>query len=424
MSNPVRDYEWGSTTALARMQGRIACGRPEAELWMGAHPSAPSVLIGLDGTAQPLDVVLARAADAVLGQDVMARFGARLPFMLKVLAIARPLSLQVHPDAAQARSGWEAQQAADAEPPGRVPADEPGEAGLPQPHRYADPYPKPEMLYALEPVDALCGFRSPEQAARLVALLGCDLLKDVVAELSGPGSATQCLKAALETLVTWPAATRGPLVTDIAERARHLLVTAGSLREPGTLPPPDRRAFTWVARLAAAFPDDPLTLAPLLLDLVRIAPGETLYVPPGAPHAYLYGLGLEVLAGSDNVLRAGLTHKQVAVDELLRVVDPAAAPLRDVPCQVVGPSEVIWRPPVAEFLLSRIRPTQAPTSAYPHLSGPQVLFCTRGPVTVSCGRTSVVLRPGESAFLGASGGPLELTGPGEVFRALVGATSR
>ncbi len=177
----------------------------------------------------------------------------------------------------------------------------------------------------------------------------------------------------------------------------------------------------WCSRLSRLYPKDPLVAAPLLLDLFRLEPGATLFVPAGAPHAYLYGLGVEIMASSDNVLRAGLTHKPIAVEELLRVVDGTTRPVRDLVEVPLGPFEVAWRPPVEEFQLTRLRlPDQAPTAVYPFVAGPQVLLCTLGSVAVEANGVAVSLRPGESAFVGAGGGPLTVSGPGEVFRAAAG----
>jgi mannose-6-phosphate isomerase len=146
-----------------------------------------------------------------------------------------------------------------------------------------------------------------------------------------------------------------------------------------------------------------------------------LFVPAGAPHAYLYGLGVEIMGNSDNVLRAGLTHKPIAIEELLHVVDGDSRPVREVPFTWLSPHEVAWTPPIGEFQLSRIWMTDAtPILAYPGIAGPQVLLCTSGPVRLACGETGVDLEPGQSAFVGASGGTLSLTGPGEVFRACSG----
>jgi len=203
-------------------------------------------------------------------------------------------------------------------------------------------------------------------------------------------------------------------------------MTAGPQR-PGdeeALSPSDRRALVWATRLAALHPKDPLVAAPLLLDLVRLERGDTLYVPDGTPHAYLYGLVVEIMANSDNVLRAGLTHKAVAVEELLTIVDGASRPFLDVPEVALSPHETAWRPPVTDFQLTRLRvASTAPVAGYPHLVGPQVVLCTRGPVTVTAGSHEVRLDAGESAFLGAGGAPLMVSGPGELFRAATGLSA-
>jgi mannose-6-phosphate isomerase len=395
MANPIRDYDWGSTTQLARMQGRMPTGRPEAELWMGAHPTSPSALIGLDGTLQPLDRLLERHPQTLLGSDVLSRHGARLPYLLKVLAIAKPLSLQVHPDPQRARKMF-------AE-----------ESGL-----YLDPYPKPEMLYALRPVDAMCGFRDCDGALDLLQRLDCPRMSPVIDALTATTPPRNRLEDAIAVLVSWPQADRVAMVGDVAERSRRLLRAA---RDGTSLDPSQRRALIWVARLAALHREDPLVAAPFLLDVMQLNPGETLFIPARTPHTYLTGLGVEIMASSDNVLRAGLTHKEVAVDELLEVIDGETRPVHDVPEVQLGPCEVVWRPPVEEFQLSRLRLTDnTPIACYPRLRGPQIVLCTAGTVGVATASYALALQPGESAFVGASGGPITLAGPGEVFRAAVG----
>ncbi|MFZ0159963.1 MAG: mannose-6-phosphate isomerase, class I [Kineosporiaceae bacterium] len=402
MVNPIRAYDWGSTTVLARLQGRRPTGEPEAELWMGAHGSAPSQLMQLDGSTVPLDHAIEENAGPILGSQVHEAFGPRLPFLLKMLAIARPLSVQVHPTAERARAGFD------------------GEADIPGDHHYVDPFPKPELLYALEPLDALCGFRSAADAGRLLSLLGTERTRLLAGLLIGHESELHLLESVLRTLVTWPQEDRTELAQDVARAAKRLLATAGP-NQGSALAPADRRALTWACRLAQRHPKDPLVAAPFVLDLIRLEPGEVLFVPAGAPHAYLFGLGVEIMANSDNVLRAGLTHKPIAIDELLHVVDGDSRPVRDVPFCWLGPNEVAWAPDVAEFQLSRIWMTgEAPVTAYPGIAGPQVLLCTSGPVRVACGDTEVLLEPGQSAFVGASGSTLSMTGPGEIFRASAG----
>jgi mannose-6-phosphate isomerase len=183
----------------------------------------------------------------------------------------------------------------------------------------------------------------------------------------------------------------------------------------------DRRAVLWVTRLAQQFPQDPLVVAPLLLDLVLLQPGETLFVPAGAPHAYLHGTGVEIMANSDNVLRAGLTHKPVAVSELLHVVDGRSRPQRDLPEVRLGPCEVAWRPPLPWFQLTRLRPVGGEVVADASVAGPQVLLCTSGEVTVvGDDGEQLPLPAGASAFVAAGCDPVRVRGDGEVFRAAVG----
>jgi mannose-6-phosphate isomerase len=405
MRNPVRDYDWGSRTTLARMQGRHPSGGYEAELWMGAHPAAPSSVLQ-EGAEQRLDALVASHPHELLGPEVVAAFGARLPYLLKVLAIARPLSLQVHPGPERARQCYE------------------DEAQVGGEHRYVDPYAKPEMLYALEPVDALCGFRPASDALRLLSLLDGPRASVVAAPLRGHRNGTgadetACLEEAFRVLVTWPEDDRPAFAADVAREVRRLLLGAGGHRA-GTLGAEDRRALMWVSRLTQQHPKDPLVVAPLLLDLVLLRPGDTLFVPAGAPHAYLHGTGVEIMGNSDNVLRAGLTHKPVAVDELLHVVDGRSRPVRDVPAVELAGHEVAWRPPVTEFQLTRLTVAGAEPHPVAAAPGPQGLLCTAGAVTVRCPRAEVRLTPGSSAFAPAGTGPLTVAGDGEVFRAAVG----
>ncbi|MDQ1289368.1 MAG: mannose-6-phosphate isomerase, class [Actinomycetota bacterium] len=407
MENPIRDYEWGSTIALARLQGRPSSGRPEAELWMGAHPSGPSRLVppGVTdpGQGRSLDDLVTRRPLDLLGGEVFDRFGPRLPFLLKILAISRPLSVQVHPTGDRARTAFE------------------GEAGSEGTHCYVDPFPKPELLYALEPIDAMCGFRPAADALRLLDLIGGERTATVAEPLRGRGDEGDRIEAAFKKLVTWPVEDRAALVVEIREVTRELLAEAGPQRPGRSITPEDRRALTWASRLTAQHEADPLVAAPFLLDLVQLQPGETLFVPAGAPHAYLHGLGVEIMGNSDNVLRAGLTHKPIAVEELLRIVHGGSRPQRDIPESWVSPYEVIWSPGVPEFRLSRIwlHEPRAIT-AYPQIAGPQIILCTAGTARVSCGGHDVVLAPGRSAFVGATAGPITLAGPGEVFRAFTG----
>jgi mannose-6-phosphate isomerase len=395
MVNPVRDYDWGSTSVLAHLQGREPHGGPEAELWMGAHPSSPSALVtGPDAAARPLPDAVAGDPAAVLGDAAVARFGPRLPFMLKVLAVERPLSLQVHPDAARALAVHD--------PAGGSP--------------YVDAFAKPELIVAVEELSAIFGFRPAAEAARLLGSLGTPQATALAADLSAALEAGEgdeaALRAAFRRLVTWPADDVPALVAAAATAVAGLPAnTAGD--------PVPAEAHRWVGRLAELHPHDPLVLAPLLLGMIRLAPGEAVFVPAGVPHAYLSGTGVEILAASDNVVRAGLTTKRVDVAELLTIVDsrPGAEPL--TPAVDLGGGEVAWQPPVPDFRLTHVRVSGTARPA-PEVGGPQILLCLRGAVTVRAGGAEVALRGGESAFVTAAAGPLELSGDGEVFRAACG----
>ncbi|MCD5313582.1 mannose-6-phosphate isomerase, class I [Kineosporia babensis] len=389
MRNSIRDYDWGSTSALALLQSRTPSGGPEAELWMGTHPSAPSVLVLPNGQELPLPEAIERFGEQVLGRDVLERFGARLPYLFKILAIARPLSVQVHPTAERARQMYT---------PG---PDSP----------YVDEFHKPEMLYALEPIEALYGFRPPAQVAMLLSRLRAPRLQPLIEALETPGQEEDArLRAGLELLVTWPVEDRAALVAEVA---------AGSSRLTAEGSPDYPEVFGWLDRLIGLHPADPLVLAPLLFDLVRMVPGQTVFVDAGVPHAYLSGLGVEIMAGSDNVLRCGLTSKEINVGELLDVVDTHPLASGDSNLTALADEEVAWRPPVADFQLSRVA-VNAERGTDASVSGPQIVLCTKGSVTVTAGGVSVSLESGHSAFVTATAGPITLSGEGEVFRAAPG----
>jgi mannose-6-phosphate isomerase len=401
MHNQIQSYDWGSTSALALLQSRTPSGGPEAELWMGGHPSAPSELLVADDRRLSLPAAIDQFPEAVLGAQTLNRFGPRLPFLLKVLAIARPLSVQVHPDATRAAEAYRPDQNSP----------------------YVDAFHKPEMLYALEPVEALFGFRAPAQVAMLLSRLESDRLAPLIALLEGKATAEQepiedepsRLHAALALLLNWPRIDRAGLVAEIA---------AGSMRVQGAGNIDYPEAFGWLDRLVGLHPADPMVLAPLLFDLVRLSPGQTLFVAAGRPHCYLSGLGVEILASSDNVLRCGLTSKTVDIAELLRVIDTRPYVPSAIEPDVLGEHEVAWRPPVEEFQLSRITvqsaDEQTVVTADAGITGPQIVFCSRGKVQVRSGGRTVQLIAGSSAFLSAEAEPPTFTGEGEIFRAAVG----
>ncbi|WP_424213485.1 mannose-6-phosphate isomerase, class I [Streptomyces sp. BI20] len=383
LTNTIRPYAWGSTTAIPELLGVEPTGEPQAEMWMGAHPGAPSRLDRGQG-----ETTLAAVVDAdperELGAAAVAAFGPRLPFLLKLLAAGAPLSLQVHPDLDQAREGF-----ADEERRG-VPID----AG----HRnYKDPNHKPEMICALTPFDGLCGFRAPAEAADLLEGLGVDSLKPYV-DLLRARPEEAALREVLTAVLTADPEAMAETVTETAAAAARL----GGPYAP-------------YADLVTDYPGDPGVIAAMLLNHVRLQPGEGMFLGAGVPHAYLSGLGVELLANSDNVLRAGLTPKHVDVPELLKVThfEPTAPALIHPEADPVTGEEV-YETPIDEFRLSRwvLTPEGAPR-ALP-TGTPQILLATAGAPRAG----ELTLAPGESVFVPA-GESVELSGSGTVFRATV-----
>ncbi|BBA97688.1 putative mannose-6-phosphate isomerase [Actinacidiphila reveromycinica] len=405
LTNTVRPYAWGSTTAIPELLGIEPTGEPQAELWMGAHPGAPSRIDRGQGPVA-LDAVIDADPAAELGEAAVKRFGPRLPFLLKVLAAGAPLSVQVHPDLAQAAAGY-----ADEEARG-IPLDAPN-------RNYKDANHKPEMIVALSPFDGLCGFRRPAEAADLVDALGVPALTPYVDILRAQPE-DQALREVL-------AAVLGAEPGAMAETVRAATESASRLaRTPGT---PRADSYAAYAKAAHSFPGDRGIIAAMLLNHVRLQPGEALYLGAGVPHAYLDGLGVEIMANSDNVLRCGLTPKHIDVPELMRVVRFTAGDPGVLRPEAGPDGEELYPAPIDEFRLSRYLLAAGADPRTLPAGTPQILLCTSGEVrlrtltsshTASSADATLSLAQGESAYVPA-GERTELTGRGTLFRATVAA---
>ncbi|MER0446116.1 mannose-6-phosphate isomerase, class I [Streptomyces sp. Edi4] len=383
LTNTIRPYAWGSTTLIPELMGAAPTDEPQAEMWMGAHPMAPSRLDRGAGLTSLSDLIAADPA-AELGRAAVARFGPRLPFLLKLLAADAPLSLQVHPDIARAKEGYEAEERAG------IPLD--------APHRnYKDANHKPELICALTPFEGLCGFRAPEEAARTLEALEVDSLKPYVDLLRA-----HPVEAALREVLT------AVLGADREEMAATVTETAAACARLGGA------QYSAYASLAHHYPGDPGVLAGMFLNHVQLQPGEALFLGAGVPHAYLGGLGVEIMATSDNVLRCGLTPKHVDVPELLRVVrfEPTDPGVLRPEASVTG--EELYETPIDEFRLSRFVRAEGAAPTDLTAPTPQILLCTAGSPAVG----GLTLTPGTSVFVPA-GEMAELSGTGTVFRATV-----
>ncbi|MFF2030223.1 mannose-6-phosphate isomerase, class I [Arthrobacter sp. NPDC058192] len=418
LENVLRPYAWGSPTAIADLLGRPASGGPEAELWIGAHPDSPSVALtrasaaagrhspeAHDGGRLALDALIAENPEHCLGAPSVAEFGPRLPFLLKVLAAETPLSLQVHPTAAQAQEGFAREEAAGV---GRTAQD----------RNYKDAFHKPEMILALTPFEALCGFRpAAESRAVFVHLAACfdlaglelpPLVPQLLKDLAQPDE-PEALRAAFERLIGG-----GPEVSD----ATAVIVTALASGAPMA---GFEAELSTVAALNGHYPGDPGVLISLLLNRISLAPGQAVYLPAGNVHAYLHGLGIEVMASSDNVLRGGLTPKFVDVPELLNTVAFEAVAVPMLAAETTMLDQELFRPPFREFQLQRIELAPGAEPVPLAQSGAAVILVTGGAVRLDSPKGELRLERGASAFLPAAEAPVNVhpvsgaTGPALAF---------
>jgi mannose-6-phosphate isomerase len=383
LQTSVRHYPWGSHTVIPELLGEPSpADRPYAELWVGAHPDEPSVLS--DGT--PLDKAIERQPEELLGAEVRARFGDRLPFLLKVLAAERPLSLQAHPTPEQAQAGFAAEETAG------IPRDDPTRT-------FKDPFHKPELLLALTEFEALCGFRPVEESLHCLAKLQVPELKPTIAALARGG-----LRAAIPQLIALTPELRDELVAAVAAAACRFV----EAHDPEFI-----NTYRWAASLAETYPGDPGVVISLMCNHLKLAPGEAVFLPAGNLHAYLSGAGVEVMASSDNVLRGGLTGKHVDLAALIEVLDftdgrvPVLHP-------VLGPGGLRYPVPIEDFDLTRVQ-LDARSGALT-TSGPQVLLCVEGVAELTSEEGTLPLAQGAAAFVPA-GAPVSASGPALLFRA-------
>ena len=413
----VRPYAWGSRTAIAELQGRpVPAPGPEAELWMGAHPSAPSGVGPDAGWPTALDAVIAADPDRELGPDCASRFGGRLPFLLKVLSAERALSIQVHPSRAQAQAGFLAD-------------DERGLAPDDPARNYVDDWPKPELLYALTPFEVVAGLRAPADAADLLRALAVDQLQPLTAQLSAATGAS-AMADALASVLEWRGDDRGraELVAAVLAACARLSSAGsavgsgvGSGAGPAVGSGVGRYADACAAavRVAADHPGDLGIVALLLMRHVVLQPGQAVFMPAGGLHAYLRGTGIELLANSDNVVRAGLTGKHIDVPELLKLLDPVVSV--PVIAPRVLPEGIAWfDTPAPEFRLYLLG-LAGPALALPG-AGPRILLCLAGRLPAAFGvwRGARTGR-GDSCFISAADALVHATGSGRLALAAPGA---
>ena len=384
MQNPIQGYDWGSHDALTTLFGiPNPAGKPQAELWMGAHPNGCSE-VTLAGNVQKLSTLIERAPAAVLGDATVARFGS-LPFLFKVLCAEKALSIQVHPSKAQAEAGFAKEEAAgiDAKASNR---------------NYKDPNHKPELVFALTPYQAMNGFRAIPAILALFDAMALPALAELTAALRQSQD-----EAGLQHFF------HQMLILDGARKEEALtgLLAYAAARQ-------DDETFALITSLAAQYPGDVGLFSPLLLNVVTLKPGQAMYLDACTPHAYVRGTGLEIMANSDNVLRAGLTPKYIDVAELLDCTRCLPKPDDQI---LLAPhlegAVQHFEVPVPDFTFS-VYPAgeHALTTA-----NAEILFAIDGTVTLQQGEQSLRLEKGQSAFVPATTGSYRLLAEGRVARA-------
>ncbi|NLF89789.1 MAG: mannose-6-phosphate isomerase, class I [Corynebacterium marinum] len=363
LTGTLRSYPWGSRTLIPELRGLPSPStRPEAELWFGAHPVGSSTI-----QDRALTDIIAADPVAALGSRVYGQYGDNLPFLLKILAAAEPLSLQAHPSAEQAREGFERENRLG------IPLN----AGN---RNYRDPRHKPELVVALTDFHAMVGFRPLDQTLELFAVLACPEL-DRYLTILDPAAETDSLRGLFTTWITIPSAARRQLIDAVVTAARNRPACGDWIS--GVL--------STVLELQERYPGDIGVLGALLLNHLQLSPGEALYLDAGHLHAYVSGLGVEVMANSDNVLRGGLTSKYVDVPELVRILDFTS--LSD---PVVTPVDGEYVVPAGEFRLLHSRLTAGEELLVDH-DGPSIALCTSGTVTLG----DLELSPGEAVWIPA-----------------------
>ncbi|MFZ0122095.1 MAG: mannose-6-phosphate isomerase, class I [Pseudonocardiaceae bacterium] len=420
LRNAVRPYAWGSRTAIPELLGGpVPAPHPQAELWLGAHPADPSMLMHSDGAQTSLLEALRTDPYRHLGTRCTQRWGGQLPFLLKVLAAEEPLSLQAHPSALQAAEGFAREEVRG------VPRDAPE-------RNYVDPSHKPELICALTELQALAGFRDPRRTVELLDALDApelDPYRDMLAaEPNADG-----LRTLFTTWITMPETAMKAVLPGTLDACIGLLRRDGVC---GSSPAPSggfrasrggdfRAECRVILELAETYPGDVGVLAALLLNHVVLAPGEAMYLPAGNLHTYLRGTGVEISANSDNVLRGGLTSKHIDVPELLRILDFSYGVLPVQRGEPVGLHETAYRTLAEEFQLTRLEWAEGEsTPVCLHSRWPQILLCTQGSAQLhSLDGGSVTVRRGGSVWLAAEDPEVTLCpgpGPVQLFRALPG----
>jgi mannose-6-phosphate isomerase len=392
----VKEYDWGNPSFIPDLLGIPEDGKPKAELWMGTHESGEATIVGTD---EKLSAFLGKDSLTWFGQEHLDRFGPVLPLLLKVLAIDRPLSIQCHPSATQAKEGWMHEEAIRA----RLPKDL---------WNYKDPNRKAEVIYALTPVTAMCAFRPLSDIFAALTMLipqgFARYFSDIDELTADPDKEIGKLFEKLYTMDAEDLKVCIKEYVDSLKKMDELPFATGDgrfLESKGI-----------VLSCYSAFPEDPGLFCPFLLNVKHLEPGEALFLEPRTLHAYVLGNGIELMSASDNVLRGGLTHKKVDVKELMKVLDIKSKQAVCAPT-LKGKSGCLHiLTPTEEFLL---KVCTTGTYALHDRKCIELLFCTEGQVTFTTEEGSVQIKKGECYVIASALSDYSLEVAGKLFIAEV-----
>jgi mannose-6-phosphate isomerase len=393
LENSIQEYGWGSKTVIPELLGHAGpADKPQAELWMGAHPKAPSQVY-CDGRWRSLLEVIAENPQEVLGTATASKFNGKLPFLCKVLAAAKPLSIQAHPNQEQAKEGFIREN----------------DMGIPLEgvnRNYRDDNHKPEIICALTPFWALKGFRQVREILRLLEEIQVPALVEALSFLRNQSS-PQGLKRFFHHLMTMEKTKESKIVEQAVT-----LADQRKEKEP---------VWTWVAKLNDEYPRDIGALFPVFLNLVKLQPQQAMYLPAGELHSYLEGAGIELMANSDNVLRGGLTDKHIDVQELLHVLNFAESKLTILQPERGGSGEAFYPTGTAEFVLSIIEVDGRSLFTSALERSVEIMICTKGEATITDlenGETTGLTK-GTSIIVPAAVEQYRIEGEATIYKAAV-----
>jgi len=393
LKNSIQEYAWGSHSAIAALLGQHApASRPQAELWMGAHPKAPSYVIQAGQERSLAELIKAYPLN-ILGSETIRRFDGQLPFLFKVLAAAEPLSIQAHPDRARAQKGFAREEALG------IPTDAPD-------RNYRDKQHKPECICALTDFWGLCGFRKIDEMVPLLERLCPTTLKDD-RDVLRKNTPQLGLQSFIRTLLKRSTQEQAEIVAEACNQAGPISM--------------DGSAFEWVIRLNKAYPSDIGVIFPVILNLVQLKPGQALYLQPGDLHAYLEGVGIELMANSDNVLRGGLTRKHIDVEELTRTLNFEEKRIDILEPEATSDGAGVYRTPAREFELSVIALKNGTIYQRSEVRTIEIMLCTAGQhrITPTGKSESVPFGKGQSLLIPAAVAGYDIQGQGTIYRASV-----